>query len=157
MMCAIKLLIFLKLEDALQELQMKFEKERHNVLELREELEERTKEVEAIRKKHHRDASVNNGFHDSPSRTPSAPSTPTKHESSAYREEVRGLKYDVFVYLSESIADGHDRHIVQNLQQENHTAAQKIKTLEAENQLLVTESEKLRDVSSVETLRISCN
>lgn len=37
------------------------------------------------------------------------------------------------------------RLIVQNLQQDNHTSTQKIKSLEAENQLLVTETEKLRD------------
>ena len=41
------------------------------------------------------------------------------------------------------------RHIVQELQKENAASAQRCKVLEAENKLLLSETEQLRDVSVV--------
>lgn len=80
----------------MRELQGKFDAGRHTVLELREQLDERTKEIETIKKKHNRDASINSGLQDSMMRAPSAPSSPSKQDSSAHREEIRGLKWVMF-------------------------------------------------------------
>ncbi|KAG6865848.1 hypothetical protein C0991_011180 [Blastosporella zonata] len=92
---------------------------------LLQSLDDTTKELETLRKKHNRDASINNGLQEALRPMPSSPSS--KYEVSAAREEITGLK-----------------HIVQELQKENVTAMQRIKILESENQLLSSEANQLR-------------
>ncbi|KAH9911458.1 uncharacterized protein B0H18DRAFT_1062562 [Fomitopsis serialis] len=82
-------------------------------------VEERTTELESVRKKVSRDTAVNGGD--------SGKVTPSKHDLTNAREEITGLK-----------------HIVQELQKENSAAAQRNKVLESENKLLLTETEQLR-------------
>ncbi|EGN99907.1 hypothetical protein SERLA73DRAFT_72683 [Serpula lacrymans var. lacrymans S7.3] len=89
------------------------------LLSLRQTLEERTLELEALKKRLNREVSVSG-----------PPSTPSKSQAAATREEITGLK-----------------HIVQELQKENVAAAQRNRVLEAENKLLLSElseTEQLR-------------
>ncbi|KAJ3492810.1 hypothetical protein NLJ89_g11159 [Agrocybe chaxingu] len=76
-------------------------------------------EMDGLRKKLNREALING--------TSEPKAVSPKSESSTVREEVAGLK-----------------HIVQELQKENLVAAQQIKLLESENQLLTAETEQLR-------------
>ncbi|RDB16858.1 Dynactin subunit 1 [Hypsizygus marmoreus] len=93
---------------------------------LTQTLDERSSQLEAAKKKNNRDVSVNNGtLQDSLRPTPPSPSS--KYDLSAAREEMKGLK-----------------HIVQELQKENLAATQRIKILESENELLVSEAMQLR-------------
>ncbi|KAF9021695.1 hypothetical protein BDZ89DRAFT_1071242 [Hymenopellis radicata] len=80
---------------------------------LHQKLDDQAVELETLRKKINREAPP--------------PATPTKHDLSAAREEIKGLK-----------------HIVRQLQEEAVTSAQRYKTLESENQLLITEMDQLR-------------
>ncbi|KAH9839568.1 uncharacterized protein C8Q71DRAFT_750078 [Rhodofomes roseus] len=82
-------------------------------------VEERTAELDSVRKKVGRDTTVNGGD--------SGKVTPSKHDLTNAREEITGLK-----------------HIVQELQKEISAAAQRNKVLESENKLLLTETEQLR-------------
>ncbi|GLB37166.1 hypothetical protein LshimejAT787_0402170 [Lyophyllum shimeji] len=92
---------------------------------LTQSLDETLKELESLKKKNNRDATINNGLHDTLRPLPSSPSS--KYDLSAAREEITGLK-----------------HIVQELQKENLAANQRIKILESENQLLSSEANQLR-------------
>ena len=47
-----RILTFLKLEEAMRELQDKYDDGRYTCLELRDQPEERTEEIETIKKKH---------------------------------------------------------------------------------------------------------
>ncbi|KAF8813595.1 hypothetical protein BYT27DRAFT_7083346 [Phlegmacium glaucopus] len=82
-------------------------------------LEDRTQELETIRKKSNRDVPF--GVQDAHK------TISLKYDTSTLKEEVAGLK-----------------HIVQDLQKENLAATQRIKYLESENQLLSSEAEQLR-------------
>ncbi|KAL1742069.1 hypothetical protein HDZ31DRAFT_84391 [Schizophyllum fasciatum] len=90
------------------------------VSDLRQTLEDRSAELESVKKKANRDVAINNGVQESPAKS-------SKAESSNAREEITGLK-----------------HIVQELQKEGAAAAQRQRALEAENQLLTSEIEQLR-------------
>jgi CAP-Gly domain-containing linker protein 1 len=103
------------------------------------------KELEAFKKKQKRDATVTNGVLDSPIRPPSTPPSPSKQDN-ATREELKGLKYVLTIITNMLDNSLSYRVIVQNLQKDNHTATQQIKTLEAENKLLLSETEQLRVV-----------
>ncbi|KAF5385794.1 hypothetical protein D9615_002454 [Tricholomella constricta] len=92
---------------------------------LSQSLDETSKELETLRKKNNRDATINNGLQDALRPIPASPSS--KYDLSAAREEITGLK-----------------HIVQELQKENLASAQRIKILESENQLLSSEANQLR-------------
>ncbi|KAF8919442.1 hypothetical protein CPB85DRAFT_1276670 [Mucidula mucida] len=83
---------------------------------LHQKLDDQTVELETLRKKINREAPISQ-----------PPATPTKHDLSAAREEIKGLK-----------------HIVRQLQEDAVTSAQRYKTLESENQLLTTEIDQLR-------------
>ncbi|KAJ7594052.1 hypothetical protein C8J56DRAFT_925889 [Mycena floridula] len=84
-----------------------------------ERLEEQYEELDSLRKKLNRDVTVNgNGLH--------SPSV-TKHDLSAARDEITGLK-----------------HIVQEMQKETVAASQQNRMLESENQLLKSEMDQLR-------------
>ncbi|KAI0054971.1 hypothetical protein BV25DRAFT_1816286 [Artomyces pyxidatus] len=106
-----------------KDLQLRLADEESSVAELRERLEKSYAELESTRRKVNREAVVA----DKPEikRTPSSSS---RHESSAVREEIAGLK-----------------HIIQELQKENNAAAQQYKLLESENKLLLSETEQLRE------------
>ncbi|KAI0745313.1 hypothetical protein C8Q76DRAFT_806678 [Earliella scabrosa] len=106
------------LQQSLKRTQAELADERAIVEELRNLAEERTAELELVRKKLNREGSINGH----------APASPSKHDLSAAREEITGLK-----------------HIVQELQKENAASAQRCKVLEAENKLLLSETEQLRD------------
>ncbi|KAF8070239.1 hypothetical protein FPV67DRAFT_1486720 [Lyophyllum atratum] len=88
-------------------------------------LDETSKELESLKKKNNREATISNGLHDTLRLMPSSPSS--KYDLAAAREEITGLK-----------------HIVQELQKENLAATQRIKILESENQLLSSEANQLR-------------
>ncbi|KAF7321415.1 hypothetical protein MKEN_00662000 [Mycena kentingensis (nom. inval.)] len=88
---------------------------------LRQTLAAQTAEIESLKKKANRDVGFNNGI-----AAPSSP-LPSKHDLSAAREEIKGLKL-----------------IVQELQKENLAATQRTKLVESENQMLLTETEQLR-------------
>ncbi|OCH93135.1 hypothetical protein OBBRIDRAFT_802140 [Obba rivulosa] len=98
--------------------------ERKVVQDLRQQLEERNAELDTTRKKLNRDFAVN-GIE---STKPVVPSSPSKHDLAAARDEITGLK-----------------HIVQELQKENSIALQHNKMLESENRLLLSETEQLRE------------
>lgn len=101
-------------------------KEQENKLEvLTQTLNERSNELDSLRKKVNRDVIINNGVHDALRVIPQ--SSPIHGELPAVREEITGL-----------------RHIVQELQKENLTAAHRITLLESENQLLTAEADQLR-------------
>ncbi|KAL7281479.1 hypothetical protein ACG7TL_004794 [Trametes sanguinea] len=110
------------LQESLKRTQAELADERAIVEELRALANERTAELETIRKKLNRDTPVNG--HES--KPPSSPSS--KHDLAVAREEITGLK-----------------HIVQELQKENAAAEQRCKVLEAENKLLLSETEQLRE------------
>ncbi|KAI8993927.1 hypothetical protein BD414DRAFT_457184 [Trametes punicea] len=110
------------LQESLKRTQAELADERAIVKELRALANERTAELETVRKKLNRDTPVN-GLESKP---PSSPSS--KYDLAAARDEITGLK-----------------HIVQELQKENAASEQRCKVLEAENRLLLSETEQLRE------------
>ncbi|KAG6820995.1 hypothetical protein H0H93_008624 [Arthromyces matolae] len=92
---------------------------------LSQSLDDTSRELEALRKKHNRDVTINNGLQEALRPVPLSPSS--KNDAFAAKEEITGLK-----------------HIVQELQKENVAALQRIKLLESENQLLTSETDQLR-------------
>lgn len=76
------------MEDLCQEREAELDSERKAVAELRRTLEERSAELEMVRKKMNRDVPMN-GVSESGRSTPSSPS---KHDYNAAREEITGLK-----------------------------------------------------------------
>ncbi|KAI0743950.1 hypothetical protein C8Q80DRAFT_1220751 [Daedaleopsis nitida] len=111
-----------KLQQSLIRTQAELADEHAIVEELRALANSRTAELDTIRKKLNREGSING--HEL--KTPSSPSS--KHDLSAARDEITGLK-----------------HIVQELQKENASVAQRCKVFEAENKLLLSETEQLRE------------
>ncbi|KAF9529334.1 hypothetical protein CPB83DRAFT_765141 [Crepidotus variabilis] len=107
-----------RLESMLQEAQSSQKQSdlETKISDLSNKLEEKSLEADTLRKKLNRE--MTNG---------DTRSISSKSDSSAYREEVAGLK-----------------HIVQELQKENSSLTQRIKILESENQLLTSEAEQLR-------------
>ncbi|RDX54967.1 hypothetical protein OH76DRAFT_1397294 [Lentinus brumalis] len=110
------------LHQSLKRTQAELADERAIVEELRALANERTAELDTIRKKLNREGSVN-GHEVKPPASPSS-----KHDLSVARDEITGLK-----------------HIVQQLQKENDSSAKRCKVLEAENKLLLSETEQLRE------------
>ncbi|KAK1235249.1 hypothetical protein PQX77_001530 [Marasmius sp. AFHP31] len=98
---------------------------------LKQLTEEQTAEIEGLKKKTNRDVAINGNTLQSPS-TPSKQEKYDKHELNTAKEEITGLK-----------------HIVQELQKESVAGSQRNKVLESENQLLMSEMEKLRQVGCV--------
>ncbi|KAH9937733.1 hypothetical protein B0H21DRAFT_758089 [Amylocystis lapponica] len=96
--------------------------ERKIAADLRQLVEERGADLDAIRKKLNRELPMNGVD------SGKGPSSPSRHDFAAARDEITGLK-----------------HIVQELQKENSAAAQRAKVLESENKLLLTEVEQLRE------------
>ncbi|KAJ7647445.1 hypothetical protein FB45DRAFT_893476 [Roridomyces roridus] len=118
----------LRFTDEIQKLQQLLEEARRGETEaseeaqkLRQALAAQSSEIDALNKKTNRDMALNNGI-----QSPHSAST-SKHDLSVAREEIKGLK-----------------HIVQELQKESLAATQRTKLLESENQLLVSETEQLR-------------
>lgn len=114
----------LQLEKAFQDLQSKYELERDALLELQER-------------------------YDDSQATPAATnsSAPSKHDVSAAREEVKGLKCVPSSQFWPN-TDQYARLLVQELNQDSHKAQQQIKTLESENKLLTSEMQQLREVGA---------
>lgn len=119
---------------------------------LRRELEERLAEIDTLRKKANREASVPV----EPSRpTPLSPSS--KHDLNAARDEIKGLKSVANnLSVSFSLIVATFRHIIQELQKENQTVTQQAKLMESENQLLMHETEQLRQVGCPVPLTKHC-
>ena len=121
------------------------EKERQVVADLQYQLEERNSELEAIRKRLNRDLPLNGV-----SENGKMPSSPSKHDLATAKEEIKGLKYVHNSYFLPLHSRWHlatyRRHIIQELQKENSAILQRHKLLEAENKLLSTEIDQLRDV-----------
>ena len=109
---------------------------------LRQELEERSAEIDALKKKTNRETTVT-----VESTRPTPQSPPSKYDLSSARDEIKGLK-SVANRLSVnfSLTAVAFRHIIQELQKENQTAKQQAKLVESENQLLMNETEQLRQV-----------
>ncbi|KAJ6475245.1 hypothetical protein C8R47DRAFT_1142759 [Mycena vitilis] len=107
-----------KLQDLVEEARRREAEVSEEVENLRQALAAQAAEVEALKKKPNRETAVNNGMQSPQS---------SKHDLSAAREEITGLK-----------------HIVQELQKESLAATQRTKLLESENQLLLSEAEQLR-------------
>ncbi|KAJ7188425.1 hypothetical protein C8R46DRAFT_1054731 [Mycena filopes] len=107
-----------KLQDLLEESRRGESEAAEEADRLREAVAAQAAEVESLKKKTNRDVALNNGIQ-SP--------TVSKHDLSAAKEEITGLK-----------------HIVQELQKESLAATQRTKLLESENQLLLSETEQLR-------------
>ncbi|KIJ61359.1 hypothetical protein HYDPIDRAFT_31443 [Hydnomerulius pinastri MD-312] len=93
----------------------RYEETYEEVHSLQKTLEERSAEVETLRKRLNREVPMNGA--------PEPSKSPSKHES----EEIKGLK-----------------HIVQELQKETVAAAQRNRLLESENRLLISETDQLR-------------
>ncbi|KAJ7045398.1 hypothetical protein C8F04DRAFT_1388040 [Mycena alexandri] len=111
-----------KLQDLLEEARRGESEAAEEVDRLRESLAAQAAEVESLKKKANRDIALNNGIQ----QPPQSPAV-SKHDLSAAKEEITGLK-----------------HIVQELQKESLAATQRTKLLESENQLLLSEAEQLR-------------
>ena len=112
---------------------------------LRRELEERSAEIDVLRKKANREAPVPV----EPSRaTPLSP--PSKHDLNSARDEIKGLKSVAnSLSVTFSLIVAAFRHIIQELQKENQAVKQQAKLMESENQLLLQETEQLRQVGNV--------
>lgn len=80
-----------QLQESLKRTQAELADERGAVEELRALANERAAELELVRKKLNRDAPVN-GFESRP------PSSPSKHDLAAARDEITGLKCAVFLF-----------------------------------------------------------
>jgi CAP-Gly domain-containing linker protein 1 len=117
-------------------------KDQDTVAALRRELEERSAEIDTLKKKSNRVATVTI----EPSRsTPLSP--PSKHDLGTARDEIKGLKSVTnALSVSFSLIVAAFRHIIQELQKENQTTEQRAKLMESENQLLMHETEQLRQV-----------
>lgn len=117
-------------------------KDQDTIAALRRELEERSAEVDTLRKKSNREVTVTV----EPSRpTPLSPSS--KYDLSTARDEIKGLKSVAnTLSVSFSLIVATFRHIIQELQKENQTVKQQAKLMESENQLLMHETEQLRQV-----------
>uniref|UniRef100_A0A0W0FSC5 CAP-Gly domain-containing protein n=1 Tax=Moniliophthora roreri TaxID=221103 RepID=A0A0W0FSC5_MONRR len=111
-----------ELQSKLTKTQMEKEELVDETERLKHLIEDQTSELETLRKKVNRDVSINGGV-----QSPSTPSKYDKHELNSAKEEIMGLK-----------------HIIQELQKETVIENQKNKVLEAENQLLISEMEQLR-------------
>jgi len=109
---------------------------------LRQELEERSAEIDALKKKANRETTVT-----VESARPAPQSPSSKHDLNSARDEIKGLK-SVANRLSVnfSLTVVAFRHIIQELQKENQAAKQQTKLMESENQLLMNETEQLRQV-----------
>ena len=116
--------------------------EHDTVASLRQELEERSAEIDSLRKKTNRETTVT-----VESARPTPQSPPSKHDLNSARDEIKGLKS-----VANSLSANHSltvlafRHIIQELQKENQTVKQQAKLVESENQLLMNETEQLRQV-----------
>lgn len=79
-----------QLENIQNDLRAKLTEETKTVVDLRERLDRSLAELEAARKKAHRDAPVSDGLQQADKRSPSS----TRHESipSSIRDELAGLK-----------------------------------------------------------------
>jgi len=116
--------------------------EQETIAALRRELEERSVEIDTLRKKSNREVTVTV----EPSRpTPLSPSS--KYDLGAARDEIKGLKSVAnSLSVSFSLIVAAFRHIIQELQKENQAVKQQAKLVESENQLLMHETEQLRQV-----------
>ncbi|KAF8210105.1 hypothetical protein K438DRAFT_1903746 [Mycena galopus ATCC 62051] len=110
-----------KLQDSMEEARRRETEAVEEAEKLRQALAIQSAEVEALKKKSNRDLTLNNGI-----QAPQSPAV-SKHDLSAAKDEITGLK-----------------HIVQELQKESLAATQRTKLLESENQLLLSEAEQLR-------------
>ena len=112
---------------------------------LRQELEERSAEIDALKKKSNRETTVT-----VESARPAPQSPSSKYDLNSARDEIKGLK-SVANRLSVnfSLTVVAFRHIIQELQKENQTAKQQAKLVESENQLLMNETEQLRQVCCI--------
>jgi CAP-Gly domain-containing linker protein 1 len=109
---------------------------------LRQELEERLAEVDTLRKKVNREATATG---ESARATSSSPSS--KHDFNSLRDEIKGLKSVAnCLSVNFSLIAAAFRHIIQELQKENQAVKQQAKLVESENQLLIQETEQLRQV-----------
>lgn len=85
-----------KLHELLDESQANERHATEQWKQLRQTLDAQSAELEAMKKKMNRDAPINNGLDSYKSGPGSSPTTPSKHDSPAYKEEITGLKYVVF-------------------------------------------------------------
>ena len=116
---------------------------------LRRELEERLTEIETLRKRVNREASVTG---DTAKSTPLSPSS--KHDLNGARDEIKGLKSVAnSLSVNFSLIVATFRHIIQELQKENQAVKQQAKLMESENQLLMQETEQLRQVGGTYGVR----
>ena len=137
-----------QLQQSLKQTQADLAEERAMVEELRSLVNERSAELDIVRKKLNREGSING--HEV--KIPQSPSS--KHDLAVARDEITGLKYVLptcFRAVLRSLTYRR-RHIVQELQKENTAANQRCKVLEAENRLLLSETEQLREVLKCTTI-----
>ena len=120
-------------------------KERQITADLRRSLADRTSEIDALRSRLGTDGAGAAQRSLKGSSSTSQVSL-TRSEETVVREEITGLK-SVCTSPVFSCADAClPRLIVQELQQENSAATQRAKVLEAENELLRSETDQLREV-----------
>lgn len=119
------------------------------LVDLRSVLEQRSSELDTVKKKMNREISIGPGIQDLGSSLSGSPQSPSsKYDLGAAQNKITGLKYafDGF-YNNRALLIFHcRRHIVQELQKENQIATQRNKLLESENKLLASEAEQLRQV-----------
>lgn len=109
---------------------------------LRQELEERSAEIDALKKKANRETTVT-----VESARPAPQSPSSKYDLSSARDEIKGLKSVANrLTVNFSLTVVAFRHIIQELQKENQATKQQAKLVESENQLLMNETEQLRQV-----------
>lgn len=110
---------------------------------LRQELEERSAEVDTLRKKLNREATASAESARATSLSPSS-----RNDFNSLRDEIKGLKSVAdSLSVNFSLIVTAFRHIIQELQKENQIVKQQAKLMESENQLLLQETEQLRQVS----------
>lgn len=132
------------------QLEQQLEGENHGtVVALRRELDERLTEIETLKKRVNREASITG---DTAKSTPLSPSS--KHDLNSARDEIKGLKSVAnSLSVNFSLIVATFRHIIQELQKENQTVKQQAKLMESENQLLMQETEQLRQAGGTYPVR----
>ena len=117
-------------------------------VDLRRSLADRTSEIDALRSRLGTDGPGATAQRPSKSSSSTSQVSLTRNEETVVREEITGLKSVCTSPVFSCPETCLPRLIVQELQQENSAATQRAKVLEAENELLRSETDQLREVST---------
>jgi len=136
-----------KLEKLAEVFQLELTQERQIAIDLRQSLADRNREFNTLMSRLCNDTP---GTAQRSSRTSSSTSQSylSRNEETSTRQEITGLKLVAISQNNFSCYSRILRLIVHELQQENSEATHRAKMLEAENELLRSETGRLREVSA---------